>query len=161
MNISRSMSYRMFVPALLTVVGALISISTAIAADEHARVVDGIGIYLGVVPCELIQGPERQMHGGVPAVKHCHHVMVALFDDAGGKRIEDAAVSARVREPGGSGVSGAVKKLEPMTIAGAMTYGNFFIMPEPGPFLIDVQIQRPGATHKTETQFEYRHILPQ
>lgn len=161
MKNSRLKLHRTFALALLTVVGALIGISTAFAADEHARVVDGIGIYLGVVPCELIQGPERQMHGGVPAVKHCHHVMVALFDDASGKRIEDAAVGARVREPGESGVSGAVKKLEPMAIAGAMTYGNFFIMPEPGPFLIDVQIQRTGATHKTETQFVYRHVLPQ
>jgi len=160
MSISRLTIYHTFRLALLIIVGGLVNISTAVARDEHARVVDGIGIYIGIVPCELIQGPERQMHGGVPAVKHCHHVMLALFDNASGKRIEDATVSARVREPGASGVSGTVKTLEPMAIAGAMTYGNFFIMPEPGPFLIDVQIQRPGSAHKTETQFEYRHFLP-
>ena len=160
MSISRLTIYRTFRLALLIVVGGLVNVSTAVASDEHTRVVDGIDIYLGVVPCELIQGPERQMHGGVPVVKHCHHVMVALFDNASGKRLEDVAVSARVREMGESGVSGAVKTLEPMAIAGAMTYGNFFIMPEPGPFLINVQIQRPGSAHKTETQFEYRHILP-
>lgn len=160
MNISRLTIYQAFRLALLIIVAGLINVPTAVALDEHDRVVDGIGIYIGVVPCELIQGPERQMHGGVPAVKHCHHVMVALFDNASGQRIEDATVSARVREMGASGVSGAVKKLEPMAIAGAMTYGNFFVMPEPGPFLINLQIQRPGSTHKTETQFQYRHVLP-
>ena len=160
MRIFRLTISQIFSFALLIVVGALINVSMAIAADEHARVVDGIDIYLGVVPCELIQGPERQMHGGVPVTRHCHHVMVALYDNASGKRIEDAAVSARVREPGVSGVSGAVKPLEPMAIAGSTTYGNFFIMPAPGPFLIHVQIHRPGSSHVAETEFEYRHVLP-
>ncbi len=159
MNISRLIC-QMSRVALPIVVGALVNVSMVIAADEHTRVVDGMDIYLGVVPCELIQGPERQMHGGVPAVKHCHHVMIALFDNASGKRIEDATVSARVREMGGSGVSGSVKTLEPMAIAGTMTYGNFFIMPEPGPFLIHVEIHRPGSSSAAETEFEYRHVLP-
>jgi len=160
MNTRRLTIFQMFHMVLLIAIGMSTNVSAAVASDEHTRVVDGIEIYLGIVPCEMIKGPERQMHGGIPAVEHCHHVMVALFDSVSAKRIEDAAVSARVREMGESGVSGVVKTLEPMAIAGVMTYGNFFIMPGPGPFLIDVQIQRPGSAHKIETQFEYRHNLP-
>ena len=146
---------------MLVLVAAVILVdgSLAFAGDEHAKVVDGIAIYLGIVPCEMIQGPERQMHGGVPKMLHCHHVMVALFDNASGKRIEDAKVSAKVREPGVSGVSGVEKPLEPMPIAGSMTYGNFFPISAPGEFLIDLKITRPGSPHVTKAEFEREHIM--
>jgi hypothetical protein len=152
--------HRLFLYSLLLFFAWLVADGSMVfAGDEHAKVVDGIAIYLGVVPCELIQGQERQMHGGVPKILHCHHVMVALFDDASGKRIENATVTARVREPGVSGVSGVEKPLEPMPIAGAMTYGNFFPISAPGEFLIDLKITRPGSPHVTKTEFQREHIM--
>jgi hypothetical protein len=160
----RLMMHPFHLARLFTIV-ALVTMSAAFAHDEDTKVVDGIAIYLGVVPCEMIEGlpttnPERQMHGGVPAIVHCHHVMVALFDDASGKRIDHATVSAKVREPGVSGVSGVMKTMEPMAIAGAMTYGNFFSIAETEKILIDVQIRRPGSSHVTTTEFNYHHPMP-
>ena len=150
---------RVFIHSLLLVAAVMLANSSmAVAGDEHAKVVGGIAIYLGVVPCEMIQGPERQMHGGVPRILHCHHIMVALFDNASGKRIENATVTARVREPGVSGVSGVVKPLESMSVAGAITYGNYFPIPAAGPYLIDLQIHRPGSSHEIDTEFERQHI---
>lgn len=152
--------HRLLVYLVLLVIAWMLSdVSMAFAGDEHAKVIDGIAIYLGVVPCELIHGPERQMHGGVPKILHCHHVMVALFDNTSGKRIENAKVTARVREPGVSGVSGVMKALEPMPIAGSMTYGNFFPIPAAGEFLIDVKISRPGSSRMIETEFKREHIV--
>ena len=151
--------HRIFICTLLIIAAVVLADSSmAFADDEHARVVEGITIYLGVVPCEMIQGPERQMHGGVPKILHCHHIMVALFDAASGKRIVNATVTARVREPGVSGVSGVVKPLESMPVAGAMTYGNYFPIPAAGPYLIDLQIHRPGSSHEIDTEFERQHI---
>ncbi len=150
--------HRLVIYSLLLVVAWMLTDGSLVfASEEHARLVDGMAIYLGVVPCGLIQGLGRQMHGGMAKILHCHHVTVALFDNASGKRIEDAAVTARVREPGISGVSGVIKPLEPMPIAGSMTYGNFFPIPAPGAYLVDVKITRPGPSHVIETEFERQH----
>ena len=79
---------------------------------------------------------------------------VALFDAATGKRITGAQVSARVSE---LGLSGTEKKLEPMTIAGAISYGNYFRMSGTGIYRIRVQVRRPGMAQAIEAEFEYSH----
>lgn len=145
----------------------LVLAATLIAAAAAAqvrdlspyKVVGGVGIYLGVLPSEMIRDrPGEQtdvtMHGGVPGGFHHHHVMVALFEGEGGKRITDARVLAKVAEVG---LATDEKELEPMTVAGAMTYGNYFRMQSPGSYRISVQIRRPGSARPIEAQFEYRH----
>lgn len=119
----------------------------------------GLKVDLGIVPAETIRTrPEEyaeiKMHGGVPSGKSMYHVMVAVFDADTGVRITDAQVTARVEEVG---LTSENKKLEPMRIAGALTYGNFFRMAGQGTFRITVQIRRPGTTRATEMQFEHRH----
>jgi hypothetical protein len=49
------------------------------------------------------------------------------------------------------------KTLEPMQIAGAVTYGNFFRMAGQATFRVTVQVRLPGTTRMTELQFEHRH----
>ncbi len=68
---------------------------------------------------------EARMHGGVPGGKDRYHLVVALFDHETGVRITDAEVSARVTEPGMATVE---TRLEPMTVADALTFGNYFTM---------------------------------
>jgi hypothetical protein len=114
---------------------------------------------LGIVPAETIRArpedyAEFKMHGGVPSGKSMYHVMVAVFDANTGLRVTDAQVRARVEDVG---LTSEEKKLEPMQIAGALTYGNFFRMAGQGTFRITVQIRRPGATRAIEMQFEHRH----
>ncbi len=119
----------------------------------------GLKVDLGIVPAETIRTrpeeyAELRMHGGVPSGKSMYHVMVAIFDAGTGLRITDAQVRARVEEVG---LTSEDKKLEPMQVAGALTYGNFFRMAGQGTFRITVQIRRPGTTRAIELQFEHRH----
>jgi hypothetical protein len=46
--------------------------------------------------------------------------------------------------------------LDPMKIAGTVTYGNYFKMPSAGPYRIAVEVRRPGAAHMIEARFEYK-----
>ena len=140
---------------------ATLGASTAFAADNAThKVVHGVAIYLGVLPAEMILGhpkphTEAEMHGGVPAGQHQQHVVVALFDQASGKRISGAKVSARVHE---INLAGTQKKLEPMLIAGTISYGNYFNIPSTSnPYRIRVLIELPGVAGVIETEFEYQH----
>lgn len=86
---------------------------------SYRQVVDGVAVYLGVVPAQLVrrhppEHPEGQMHGGVPAGEN--HILVALFEDRTGRRITRAEVAATITGPGNFK---AEKKLEPMLIAPA------------------------------------------
>lgn len=140
---------------------AALTASAAFAADSAThKVVHGVAIYLGVLPAEMILGhpkshTEAEMHGGVPAGQHQQHVVVALFDQASGKRISGAKVSARVHE---INLAGTQKKLEPMLIAGTISYGNYFNIPSTSnPYRIRVLIELPGVAGVIETEFEYQH----
>ena len=124
-----------------------------------SKTVGNVVIYLGLLPAEMIRGhpaqhPETSMHGGRPAGTYEYHVIVALFDARSGARITKADVSARVSE---IGLAGEQKRLEPMEIAGALTYGNFFRMAGNGPFEITLRVSRPGTMRPIEVRFEHRH----
>jgi hypothetical protein len=134
----------------------LVAAATAAPADTQ-QIVDGVEIYLGVVPAELVRGhprehPESSMHGGVPVGQN--HVMVALFDAKTGERIARAEVSARVRVRGGH-VTEVEKHLEQMLIAGSQTYGNYFPMVVTEPYLIELTIRIPGRTKPVTARFEW------
>ena len=143
-----------------TILAALLAATagTVWASDtaQH-RVVQGVEIYFGMLPSEIFHGhpkehPEGTMHGGVPVTANSYHLLVALFDPATGKRIGDAEVTAWVSE---SDKPGSPKKLEPMLMLGAASYGNYFNMPSPGPYQIHVQIRRPGISGVIEAEFDY------
>lgn len=149
-----------FLRAALAGITALF-LTTAFAADSNQhKVVHGVAIYLGVFPAEMILGhpkphTEAEMHGSVPAGQHQQHVVVALFDNATGKRISGAKVRAQVHE---INLAGAQKKLEPMLIAGTVSYGNYFNMPVTNnPYRIQVRIELPGVADVIEAQFDYQH----
>jgi len=147
--------------ALVLVATAILGpVATASDASENFQVVDGVEIYLGVIPAQIVQGhpkehPEAGMHGGVPPQSHRDHVVVALFDAATGKRIENAQVTGSVME---LGLSSKQKKLEPMRISDSVTYGNFFAMPNKNIYHIKVQIRLPGMKDVVEAQFTHKHF---
>lgn len=96
---------------------------TAMADSSLSKVVDGVTIYLGIVPAEIMRGhptehPQGTMHGGVPREREQYHVMVALFDAKTGQRITDADVKASVAA---LGRTGSPVTLEPMNIADTIT----------------------------------------
>ena len=131
----------------------------AAATASDMQTIGNVVVYMGVLPAEMIRShsrehPEATMHGGVPRTSGQYHVMIALFDAKSGARIENADISARISE---SGLDGVVKKLEPMQIAGTVTYSNYFPMAGNGPFLIRVAIHVPGELLQTIAEFEHRH----
>ena len=127
---------------------------------------DGIEIFHGVIPAEIILGhpeghSERKMHGGSPAWGEQYHLVVTLFDSASKERIHDAEVKATVfdtRLPG-KRLAGQQKRLEPMLFADAVSYGNYFNMPGPAPYRIELEIRRRGAAKTVKFPIEYRHAL--
>ena len=94
------------------------------------------------------------MHGGPPAGKHIHHVMVALFEGKTQERITDAEVKAAVAE---IGLAATVRELEPMSIADALTYGNYFLLSNVATYIMKVDILKAGSTKAIKTSFEYKH----
>lgn len=132
----------------------LIPFATAADAPQNFQVVQGVAIYLGVMPAQMVRGHPK-MHGGVPAAGYEDHVIVALFDNATGLRIEDAQVTATVME---LGRGSQWKNLEPMPVDDAMTYGNYFDIPGEGVYHIQLRIRLPGQKQITEATFTHRHF---
>lgn len=122
--------------------------------------VDAVAVYLGVVPSELMQpratpDEDATMHGGLPKGRGWHHVLIAIFDTKSGERVSDVEVSARVEDVGRA--LSAEKRLDPMMVAGAHTYGSYFFMPGRDPYSIHVKIDRHGYG-RSEVTFHYRHF---
>jgi hypothetical protein len=136
----------------------VLSANSAHSAEDLTREqpVDGMRAYLGVLPSELLApGVIRPgQHDSTPQGRASHHVLIALFDAKTGTRITDAVVTARVEDVGRT--LSNEKRLEPMEIAGSMTFGAFFSMPGRDPYSIHVKIARNG--HVSRVTFHYRHF---
>jgi hypothetical protein len=147
---------------VIAAISPLCVVAQAFAQDTAPyKIAGGLAVYLGIVSAEVIEGhprghPEAEMHGSVPSGRHVHHVMVAVFDDASGRRITDAVVTASVA---GVGLAGTKQTLEPMTIADALTYGAYFALPGRDRYRIRIEITRPGAAGPVRVEFEYDHQL--
>lgn len=149
-------SVKTFWKAALMVMSMVMLSPIAAAADtpQNFQVVDGVAIYLGVMPAQLVQG-HTAMHGGVSAARYRDHLVVALFDNATGRRIEDAQATAAAMAPG---LSSQWKALESMRVAEAVTYGNYFDMPREGAYHIQLRIRRPGQPQLIKATFTHRHF---
>lgn len=131
---------------------AAASLIVLLATPASAGVVDGvrtvgdITAYLGAMPAAIVRGhssdhPEARMHGGVPAPGgHAVHLVVAIFRTAGGQRVSDATVVARITEDRGKAWT---VPLAPMTINGALTYGGYASLRSLNDYRIDVVVTRP------------------
>lgn len=147
----------------------------AVPADagviEGVKDVDGLTVYLGVVPAAVTRShapphTERTMHGGAAGRGlHDIHLMVAVFNRSTGKRLENVAVTARIRGMGGSQAHGVRHKpwtisLAPMIVNGALTYGGYTSLGVEQDFGISVDIRLPDRSPHTSVvtaQFEYTH----
>ena len=119
--------------------------------------VAGLTAYLGIVPAALVRDHVARtlnaMHepSGHPDE---HHVMVALFDTATGARVIDATVQAKLTAEASPPLEGP---LQPMTVAGALTYGNYFLLASERPYIVAVTVQRPLTAAPFVFHFGYRH----
>ncbi|NOY66937.1 MAG: hypothetical protein GXP13_05965 [Gammaproteobacteria bacterium] len=153
--------YTHFINSFWKAALVLISI-TAINASAFAaattntfQVVGNTAIYLGVIPAQMIQGHPK-MHGGVPMTwGGSSHIIISLFNNDTGKRIEDAKITANVMR---HGVSDQEKNLEAMKTSGVTTYGNYFDMPGNDTYHIKLWIHRPGVKGSLDAEFTHRHF---
>lgn len=143
--------------AFLGVLFALVSWASLAGENGQQKTVDGVSVYMGVLPAEMLLGHpkghhEREMHGGVPAGTNRYHVVVALFDAASGRRVTEAQVKI-----GGAsiGMAASRKKAEPMLVNNVTTYGTYITLPGPGPYKIQVEIRRPGSDKVLEVEFDF------
>ena len=81
-------------------------------------------------------------------------MIISVFDAKTRTRITDAAVTGSVTEVG---MATQNRKLEAMAFGGAMSYGNYFAMPNQGPYEIVVNVRRPSDGKTATARFQYWH----
>lgn len=113
---------------------------------------DGVTLYWGLVPGAVVEDKHAlaDLHGGPRNDGgQVHHLVVAVFDAASGRRIGDAIVRAQLSESGI--VDEAPKYLPPMPIDGQMSYGQWFSMvARSGPYRFRVWVKLPGRPAEIE-----------
>ncbi len=142
----------------LVLLASLIGAGAQGAVPRMSKEIDGVTVYLGVVPSALLIGhpkehAEAQMHGGLPAGAHEFHILVALYDSKTGMRIADAKVSASAALVGSTSSN---RLLEPMVMAGTIAYGNYFTLGGEGTYVIHLRIEMHDR-RVLHTVFEYQH----
>ncbi|MEE8454630.1 MAG: hypothetical protein V3R90_07730 [Limibaculum sp.] len=134
----------------------MLFVGTALADHSSGyKVADGLTIYYAVIPAEMLRAypkgsPEATAHESIPRGKNAHHLLVALFEGKSMERITDAQVTARVRE---TGLGWTKRRLEPATIADALTYCNFFTFDNYAIYTVVIEVRRPGSSAVVTTEF--------
>jgi len=141
---------------------AMMLLPRAASAEETgSRVVDGLAIYLGLMPAEIVRShprahPERTMHGDVSKDEHAYHLVVAVFDERTGARLENLEVKATIHPPARPP---STVRLDKMAIEGTVTYGSYFDLAGYGPYRISLRILRPGESKPVVADFTYEHLV--
>ncbi|MFV2060083.1 MAG: hypothetical protein ACC653_05320 [Gammaproteobacteria bacterium] len=135
---------------------SFIAINPSLAIDKNTsqhKTVNGVSIYLGVLPAEIIEGTRiSNMHGGLPAGQYRYHITIALFNDSG-KRLDNAHISVQLATPHDTS---ELKMLEEMQFNKQLVYGNYFTMNETGPYRIKVIIKHPKYSKPIKSEFQYQ-----
>ncbi|MDH5264746.1 MAG: c-type cytochrome [Betaproteobacteria bacterium] len=121
----------------------------------HRVTMAGLDIYFGRVSAERMRtfpagSPELKLHGGIPAGSGYHHVNVSVFDAATQTQVANARVVLDFEQLGRGRES---KELEPMTIRGGASYGNYVRLAPKGSYTFVVRVTKPGATQAVEATF--------
>lgn len=143
---------------------------TNIALSEHVtwhQQSHSYTIHLGVVPAsvaaqdkQLVAIHEAAPHGAYRRGPKTHHVLVTVFKNPSGARLTDANVVAEVVESDLIHVKRKEKPLEMMSMAGGVTYCNFFDLHWNGEYRIHVRIQEPGRRSEEVTFLQKAYDLP-
>ncbi len=117
-------------------------------------------VYLGVVPASLLKKQpqlvdgDKSLHGGI-GKRGSQHLMVAIFRKSDNSRVKDATVIAEVAPDKLLKRDKQIRPMEKMVTSGAVTYGNFFRIPNSGDYEIKVDIYEPNRSGAESVTFEY------
>lgn len=144
--------------ALVSSVTALVSSAAATDCCGQTVVADGVLIYLGVMPSNVLRNDpghygDHNEQCPVPGGGDNHHVLIALFDQLTGERIVDADVYVRVSS---LGLVGPRKHFGAVDVDGAVTYCNYFDMPATDRYDVKIEIKRVESPEVIHAKFTYR-----
>lgn len=111
----------------------------------------GVTLYWGFVPPAVVADKHAlaELHGGPPrGGGQVHHLVVALYDSASGRRIEDAVVRPQLSETGT--VDEPAKYLVPKKVNDQASYGHVFGVAKDGPYRFRVWVRLPRRTDEIE-----------
>jgi hypothetical protein len=151
------MSERFLRRRLVLVAMSVLALSLALAAPARAQMRldrSGITLYWGLVPAAVVAEKHAQadLHGGPPkGGGQVHHLVVALYDTASGRRIEDAVVRAQLSETGI--VDEPLKYLLPMKVNELASYGQVFGVVRDGPYRFRLWVRLPQRQDDIEFAF--------
>jgi hypothetical protein len=132
-------------------------LNPALAQNRIER--SGVTLYWGLVPAAVVADKHAlaELHGGPPrGGGQVHHLVVALYDNASGRRIEDAVVRAQLSESGI--VDEPAKYLPPMKINDQASYGQVFTVAKDGPYRFKVWVRL--AQRQEEIEFAFSAWSP-
>ena len=122
--------------------------STPAQRDANHKRVGGLDLYMGITPAALAPASEKG-----PRSKGYYYVTLSLHDATSNAFIKDAQVEARAA----NAVSGGeTRKLTPVTINNAPSFGGFFRMEGAEPYTITVRVRRPNEDGRLETRFDFK-----
>ena len=137
-------------------------VAQAASTDQRQRN-ERITLYYGVVPAALAQpalaphAPAPDPHGSPRPAADTHHLVVALFDNATGKRITQANVSVRYVPPRGRAIS---KALVPMPLGDVLSFGTTFVIPEGRGHRFVIEVHRGDIVDRFEVEYDNLHGAP-
>ncbi len=134
--------YRMRWAAWLSVVLLPLLLWSSPSAAQVRIDKGGVTLYWGLVPAAVVAQKHsvEDLHGGPPKTGgQVHHLVIALFDSASGRRIDDAVVRAQLSESGI--VDEAPKYLTPMKVNEQASYGQIFGVAKDGPYRFKVWVR--------------------
>ncbi|MFV1984774.1 MAG: hypothetical protein ACC657_14610 [Thiohalomonadales bacterium] len=144
---------KQFIIILISLVITMNQSIADIANSNQHKIIDGISIYLGILPAEIIEGPAAiSMHGGLPVGQYRYHVSIAIFNK-NGKRLNNANIAVRLSTPDNKT---EFISLEEMPFNNNLIYGNYFTLHEFGPYRIEVNIKHPNYPKLIKTEFQYQ-----
>lgn len=148
-----------------SLVGLLGAASAAAYAQEPAQSVaeHGLTVHFGVTPATKAQQVERGADAAQRTAQPApglssYYLVVALFRSNTGERIKDATVLATVKGPkgpkGGAHARPVTRRLEPMLVGDAVTYGNYFDMRWRGVYHVKLVVTRKSEPKPVQLSFD-------
>jgi hypothetical protein len=144
--------------AAAVLAGAVLSACGPRASAGQSQVVEGLKLDYEIVAAQEVAAhstdrAETTMHGGVPTDPR-YHVVLSVADARSGQRITDAQVSMEVFGPGHPGVN--TSRMDPMTLNGQQTYGQYVVLPLEGTYQLKFEVRRPGQNRSMAARFVLR-----
>jgi hypothetical protein len=138
---------------------ALVSLllCAAPATADQQRVVGATVINIGIVPlAQALQDPVEAQKHGTTHPGGSQHVVVSLADARTGRHIQDARITAEIRDPRGYSEK---KALRTAVTAGAPDHSGVFVFGNSGKYRIRLTIELPGVKAPLSADFIWTHQI--